>query len=506
MMLSQRLQTRIRSYPPKIVPFAGWTPDRPPFGSEGATVATNVFASESGFRPLPALNPFSDALDARPQGAAAGKDSAGNISFFAGDASKLYSLVNNSFADVSKSGGYSTSDDGTWEFAQFGSRVIATNFDDAVQSYTLGTSSAFADLFTSTNKPKARHGDVVLDFYMMGNTSDTTDGAVPNRVWWTALNNVLDADPSASTQADYQDIPDGGWVQRILGGFQYALVFLETQVQRLYYVGSPLIFDRDPIDRQRGTFIPNSVIGYGALAGFISEEGFMATAGGEAQAIGNNAVDREFLNQFDRAHIARVSSAYDPVSKVMLWAFPGTGHTAGQPNVIFLVHLPTMRWSKAEVNVELILRTMQQGYTLDGLDAVSTDLDALAFSLDSRAWTAGNIKMGAFSTLYKLGFFDGSNLAATIETADYQPNPAGRSRVFMTRPLVDGGTPTSAVASRDKLTDTATFGSAATMNLNGSCTLLSEGRYHRARVTVPAASTWTHAQGVEMHAREAGGR
>ena len=33
-------------------------------------------------------------------------------------------------------------------------------------------------------KPRARHVDVVREFLVLGNTNDTTDGAVPNRVWW----------------------------------------------------------------------------------------------------------------------------------------------------------------------------------------------------------------------------------------------------------------------------------------------------------------------------------
>lgn len=61
------------------------------------------------------------------------------------------------------------------------------------------------------------------------------------------------------------------------------------------------------------------------------------------------------------------------------------------------------RWSQGEVNTELVLRTLSQGFTLDQLDSFG-NLDALAYSLDSRAWTGGEFKLGAFDTSHRLNF------------------------------------------------------------------------------------------------------
>lgn len=508
MNLSQKLMMRARmtakELPPVTEAFQGWAPDKPALGNPGATVATNVIPDHDGFRPFPALNVQTGALTARCQGAYAAKDTAGNVQVYAGDASKLYYLASNAWVDASKAGGYTTATDDVWEFVKFGAKAIATNFGDAVQSISLG-GTTFSDHITSTNKPRARHIASVLDFVMLGNTYDASDGAVPNRVWWSALNDSTDFDPSAATQADYQDIPEGGWIQKIVGGYQYAVVFMETAIRRFYYVGAPLIFQNDPIEANRGTGIPNSVIAHGRTIFFHSEEGFMVTDGAGSQGIGDGKVDREFRDNFDRSYIARVSAAVDPASKIVLWSYPDSS-ASGVPNKILLCHWPSQRWASVDIDIELIVRTMQQGYTLDTLDSVSTDLDSLAFSLDSRAWTGGTIKMGAISTLHKLGFFDGSNLAATIETGEFQPNPNGRSKIYSVEPIVDGGTPTVALASRVKQSDAATFGSASTVNSNGKATLISEGRYHRARVTIPAASTWTWAQGVKVSARRAGGK
>lgn len=481
---------------PKTVGFEGWAPDRPALGNPGLITAKNVVPTGNGFRPFPSLAALTSALTARCQGAAAAKDSAGNIFFYAGDISKLYSLAAGTFSDISKTGGYTTSDDGTWEFAQFGSTIIATNFDDPVQGLTIGSGSDFTDLITSTNKPKARHVDIIGDFVVLGNTFDATDSAKSSRVWWGAINSSVDFDPAASTQSDYQDLPDGGWVQKILGGYQYGLVFQETLVRRMAYVGPPLIFQFDVVDRFRGTPIPNSIIGYGRLAFGISEDGFMAWGGGEGEHIGNEFVDREFWDNFDRAYVARVSAAIDPISKVVIWGFPGEGSAGGVPNKLFLYNWLNHKWAYCDVDHEFQFRAMKQGYTLDELDAFG-NLDTLPFSLDSRAWTGGAVRQAAFDTNHKLGYFDGANLEATLETGEFQIG-SKRATILGVRPIVDGGTPTVAVASRATPQGTATYGSAVAINSHGISPQKSEGRYHRVKMVIPASSTWTHAQGIEI--------
>lgn len=489
---------------PKIIEFGEWLPDRAALGLPGVVIARNVRPCPDGYRPLPGLTAQSDALSARPQGAAAVRDTTGTVYYYAGDASKLYRLFGAAWSDVSKSGGYMTAADSTWEFALFGSTFIATNFDDPVQSQTIGSGS-FADHITSSDKPKARHMDVVREFLVLGNTNDAVDGTRPSRVWWSGINDSDDFTPAASTQCDFQDLPDGGWVQRIVGGVEYGLIFQETMIRRMTYVGSPLVFELVPIDRARGTPIPNSVIGYGRLVFFISDDGFFMTDGiSAAVPIGDEKVDRTFWSQFDVAYASRVSTAIDPVSKVVMWAFPGSGHSSGTPNVIYLYHWPTRRWAESNQSIQWILRALSKGYTLDELDTVSTSIDSLGFSLDSRAWTGNVIKLAGFNTSHVLVFFDGTNLAATIDTGDFQPNPDGLSLVSSLRPLIDGGTVTAQLASRIRVQDSVSYGTAATIDTDGKCSVLDTGRYHRARLNVPAGSTWNHAQGFQITYSNAG--
>lgn len=505
MKLSQALAaSRPMPMASQMVPFGEWLPDLGEYRNPGSTEALNVIPVADGYRPFPGLSDTTGALDARCQGFAAGIDTDGNVTVYAGDASKLYGLGlgTSAWTDLSKGGGYATAEDDTWEYTQFGQTLIATNYGDPVQSITVG-GSQFADLITSTNKPKARHVEVVRDFVVLGNTNDTTDGAKPNRVWWSGINDATDFDPAASTQSDYQDIPDLGWVQRIVGGAEFGLIVCERGIVRMTYVGSPLVFRFDPIDRRRGTPIPNSVVSFGRLCFFISEEGFFVNDGTQSIPIGQNKVDRTFWNQFDLTYRSRVSAAVDPINKLVIWAFPGTGNS-GEANVLFVYNWVDRKWAQVSLDVQCLAQTLSRGLSLDELDAISADLDALPFSLDSRAYAGGEVTTAAFDTSNQLNLFNGSNLAATLETP--LTDLGRRSVVMKLHPYVDGGTVTAKLDGRATLATAESFGSSGSTNANGDITLRSEGRYHKAQVSIAAGGSWTRAQGVEMHMAQAGVR
>jgi hypothetical protein len=66
---------------------------------------------------------------------------------------------------------------------------------------------------------------------------------------------------------------------------------------------------------------------------------------------------------------------------------------------------------------EYLVGISQTGLTLENLDAISASLDALTLSLDSYA-TAVQPQIAQFNGSHVLGFFSGTNLEATIESAE----------------------------------------------------------------------------------------
>lgn len=504
-----------------VVPFGPWLPDLPDYANPGLTTAKGVIPHQSSYLPFPDKVTQSSALNARARGAAAAQDTAGNYFQYVGNETKLYQIQDQAATDKTRititgssttSGSstiapYTTSANDVWEFTVYGSFLIATNYDDPVQFLTIGSSGIFSAHFTSTNKPNAKHIAVVRDQLVLGNTNDSTDGVRPSRVWWSGIGASKDMDPDATTQADFQDLPDGGAVQRIVPGVEYGLIFQEQAIRRLAYVGSPLVYDIYPIDRRRGTPVPNSVIWQGRLVFFITEEGFMATDGAESVSIGANQVDKTFWNQFDVGNRTRVSAAIDPINKLVAWLFPGSGSSAGQPNKLFIYDWQNKKWSEIDIDLQLIAATLTQSFTLESLDSITTDIDdGTLASFDSPQWQGGKYRLSGFDLAHKLVYFTGDNLAARLETGEFQHTPGQRSLLRKLRPLVDGGAVSMALAGRNRLVDTASFGSSVSLNGVGDIWIRNMARYHRARCDVAAGGTWNHAQGVEVHGTGMGDR
>lgn len=498
----------------KILPVSEWTPDLPPL-SDGAANVLNVLPRTSqSYGPFPSLSSYAtSALAARCQGAYSGLDPAGAVHLFAGTSSDLFRMTSSgpTFANVSKSAAaYACPADSMWRFAIFKNRVVATNIVDPIQSFVIGTDTAFADLGGSP--PKARYIASVKNWLVVANTYD---GAyAPWRVHWSAVNNpaswpTAGTSAAAAAQSDYNDtVGEGGWIQGLVGNLGSADmgVFYEHAVWRGVYVGPPAIFDFTQAAGVKGTPAPGSIVQLGGQVCYIGEDGFYSFDGGQATPIGFDKVDKTFFADVDQAYMFRIVGAVDPINKLILWAYPGAGHTQGNPNKILAYHWVTGHWSRAELDVEYIFRALSFGYTLDGLDATGYNMDTLPFSLDSRAWTGGAMLLAGFSTSHVLGFFSGSALAPTVDTREIQPIVGRRTRVVNTRPLVDGGSPSVTLGSREMQTSAKTFGSAAAMNSLGACPLRGSGRYVTGRITLPAASSFTHISGLELDYCDGGSR
>lgn len=490
-----------------MIPIGEFRPDLPDLGNPGATRATNVVPAAGSYRPLSGLVPYSDALVARCQGAFATRSFAANVFNFAGDADRLYHLDGTSWTDVTRAEGgpYGTPADGGWSFGQFGDLVIAVNGVDAPQKWNLGSSAAFSAL--GGNPPLGRFVAIVRDFVVIGRIS-----GFPSRVHWSGINNPETWSPSPTTQADFQTLPDGGWVQGLVGG-EFGIVFQERSIKRMTYVGAPLVFQFDEIARNRGAVAEGSIAHFETTAFFLDNDGFYALIGGQrVEPIGDQKVDRFFWRSVDQGNLHRISAAIDPINKLYILCYPGSGSVNGTPNRLLIYNWTIGRWSEAEIEAEIVYPALSEAsYTLDDLDSVSSSLDALGFSLDSRSWTGGLILLSAFDTRHRMNLFTGPALAATVETGEAQLFPDRRAVVSSVRPIVEGaGSPGSGpsvrLGVRNRTVDGVVWGAGAALNPDGECLVRSAGRYHRARIHLPAGADWEHIQGIEVTAKPEGRR
>ncbi len=481
-----------------IIETGEWLPDLPDFGNKGATIANNVLPEDGGYGPLPRLATIFGTLTTRCQGFFPCRDSAGVVYNFAGDSERLYKLINVSWSDISTSSfSYATATDEYWEFVQWNDRVIATNGTDPLQTTSISNACAFAS--NAGAPPVGKHLAVVKDFVVLGNIS-----GFQNRVQWCAIDNPDSWTITVATQCDFQDIRgNGGQVQRIVGG-EYGTVFQERQIVRMQYVGDPAIFSFEPIDRQRGAWNSASVVPLGDVAFYLSETGFFMFDGSKSVPISNRRMERTFMRDLDIAYVPNVFGAADVERNIVMWIYPGSGNKTGIPNKAVIFNWIINKWSQAEFECELLAAFRSPGYTLEELDNISTDVDALPYSMDSRAYQGGLLSFCGFNTAHKLAVFGGTPLDATVETGEVQHAPGMRSLVRGVRPLVDGDSATVAVGTRDLLSGTHSFNSQVSQNASGICPQRVDSRYHRYRVKT--SGEFRKIQGVEVKFEPGGER
>lgn len=476
--------------------FGPWMPDRPDYRNPGVITATDVFPAATGYTPVKQFVSSTDALDARPRGATQAVDTSGTVFQYTGDATKLYRNISNAWTDATRTvgGAYTTGSDERWEFVAWQDKVLAVNFSDDPQQITMGN----ANFEVLTTDFRARHITAIRDFVVVANTFDSTDGTQTTRVRWSAFNDETDWTVSASTLADFQDLKTehSDRIERIFGG-EFGVIFQTDNTWRMTFVGAPVVFQFDEVLPNVGLIAPGAAAQDGDVIYFLSDRGFFALVNGaQANPIGSGIVDEFVLNDLDKGNLNRISATNDPTSKRIFWAYPGAGNLDGRPNKIVVYDRVFNKWAIIEEDVELIWRAGGTGTTLDALDSISGSIDALGVSLDSSRWVGGAPELGAFDQLFQSGFFDGDPKVGTIETGEIDFHDGGRARLNGFRPIVDGGSFTAQVGTRNSQSDAVTFGPSLTPRPEGRIPTRSNARYHRFRFTL--SGEWTHAVGIQI--------
>lgn len=480
-----------------MIPFGDWLPDQSDLNNPGATVAQNVIPAARGYRPFFGLSEVSAAADNRIRGIYATKNNANTVSIFVGDQGKLYLMNNGTFAlaDVSDAGGYTLTGDEQWRFVRFGNDVISCGSDDDVlQKFTIGTSSAFAAI---SGAPAAKHLAVVRDFVVTANVTYSSN-TYRSRVRWSQINDA-NSWTLGTAQADFQDIADAGHITGLVGG-EFGVVLLEKAIARMQYVGSPLIFTFEKVETSHGCNYPNSVAALGPSQVFyLADDGFFFFNGNQSVPIGAEKVDNFFFDDVNFQYIERLSSVIDPETQTVMWSYADRDST-GEPNRILVYNYAVQKWSIIHIEHEFLGSSLTPNFTLEGLDSLSSSLDALTTSLDSRFYAGGFFQLSA-SKDKKLQTLTGAQLDAVLETTEFEVAPMRHSLIKGVTPYVTSKNevaPTISVqvGSRSRQIDAASFGSAVNLNNDNNCPVRSNGRYHRIRVN--ASGGWRYALGVDV--------
>ena len=102
----------------------------------------------------------------------------------------------------------------------------------------------------------------------------------------------------------------------------------------------------------------------------------------------------------------------------------------------------------------------------------------------------------------KIVTFSGAKATASVATNDIDQ---GRSVMLLARPLVDNGTASVAVASRDLLSNVPEYQTSVAADSEGRMSLRSAGRYHRLKV-IPSGANWSTVIGLDFELASQGAR
>jgi hypothetical protein len=535
--------------PTQRIQFKDWLPDQPSI-LDSVSEANNVTPLAVGYGPFKsAVNYSGAAAEALNNCFAAKVDN--DVAVFAGGNTKLFKLDNDnlSLVDESKAGGYTGTN--RWQFLQFGSLAIASNGSEKIQAFDVNSSTAFAD--ASSDAPIAKYITVVRDFVVAANIGA---GTIPNKVQWSGINDASTWTATATSQSDFQLLPDGGDINGLVGG-EFGIVFLEKAIVRMSYIGTPLIFQFDTISRNVGCIEGNSIAQYSGTAYFLSDDGFYATNGQTLNGIGSEKVDRYFFANANIGDIDSISAAVDPERNLVIWNY---GNVSGGRSLL-IYNFETQKWCEADTDVNYLSTLATSGTTLDGLDSAynvtagafvatkqytirtlgNTDftligavantvgvlftatgagsgtgvaidmeasaaglktLDTIVTNLDDRLYKGGKFLFGGVRDT-RIITFTGIPATANIVTNDLEYGY--NSVLTLIRPSVDNGSASVSVASRRMLDDEITYGATVTASQEDRCAVRSAGRYHRVALT-PTGANWSSAIGMDIDYSEQGTR
>ena len=467
--------------------FGEWLPDQP--GVAGAiTDAVNCYPVANGYAPFNSEYELSNAAGVPLLISFAGKF-AGLTTLFAASSTNLYKYsAGDRDLDPLTTTGYSGIE--FWDTTQFGSKMIAANNSNKLQSFDLSTSTEFTDLAAAA--PEAKFVTVVRDFVVAA-----SEQGLENKVYWSDINDETNWTPSATTQADSQVMPDGGDITGLAGG-EFGIIFLERAIYRMSYSGSPLFFQFDAISRSLGCISSGSIAQYAGLTYFLSDDGFYVCNGQTATSISSEKIDRWFFDDASRVTLqSSISSAVDPIKRLVIWLYK----TQSGFNRLVIYNISLQKWSYCETTADSIASVLTPSVTLEDLDLYSASIDALTASLDDPQWV-GNQLLLAGTSGQKIITFGSTYKTASITTGDID---IGNSVITLARPIVDNGSGSVSVASRRLLADNIAFSTPVPADAEGRCSLRNAGRYQRVKTTATGLN-WKTLVGVNVDIQGQGNR
>jgi len=486
------------------VEFGEWRPDVALLDTKFASEVENVFAGINSYLPFPSLQAFSTVtLPGEVCGMYAARTLGGSWKIYAGTRTKLYTWTAAAWIDVSRTvgGDYNVPFDAMWVFEQSGTKLVAVNQNDDVQVIDIEAGTHFAALAGSP--PRAGHVKQIGDFLFLSNL--TTNNRT---IQWSAINDITGWTVGLNL-SDMQEFPDCGPVQGIAGA-EIGYVVQDRGIRTLQFLpgDTTFIFNFSRVLHDRGSISKYGFTSIGNVLYFVSEDGFYSITGQQVMPIGTDKVNDWWLanSNVDKRNVVQAIAGVN--KPLVVWAYHGSDASQIYDKQI-IFNWSNQRWSKSSLSAQAwaLLATPGLDLDTDGTEPGDALLDSTALPLDSFVYVGGRPLIGAIDPDGHLAALTGPNMPATLETPEVHLIPGSRAFVSDVYPLDDArddATGTVAAATRERLQDAPVWQPPVRIETTGSAAAYSSSRLHRFRRYIPAATVWTHAQGVVAEVQQDG--
>ena len=471
-----------------------YTPDQPPYLNAqddrgtvyGLLTADGCYKIRNGYAPFPQFASLPNgSLGSAPIGGGAYRYTALPY-VFVGNATNIYTYTASGFTSV-QSGLTTTAANGL-RFCPYGAYMLATNASDPIKKFDPGSPSAMTTLAAAA--PTARYLAVVRGFVVAGYA-----GGSPLRVQWSDTGNPATWTTGGSSQAGQYDMPGGGDITGVVGG-EYGLVFQEARILRMTYTGDTSIWQFDEIVSDIGCTIPKSLATVGKISFFWSNRGFMAFDGATLEPIGTEKVDRTFQTLMDRNYTDNISAVIDPARSLYIITIP----SASPPTSALIYNYVEKQWTTAPIASPLMFSALSLSISLESLDAIYGNLDAMTVSVDSTALRGGFPAMMLFDSSNVLGSLSGPNMAATFKDGLKELIPGRRARMTEIRPFTDAPAATVSISGANTLSGTATETNYTGRTSAGVYKVRENWNLSQTKVAIAAGTAWTYFLGYDATA------
>lgn len=311
----------------------------------------------------------------------------------------------------------------SWDFAQYGNWIIATNLADEVQVLKSIDNPTLRFVNIGSAKcPRAKyclvdHGYLILA-YLSYNSQ-----LYYNQIMWSGqeLPESWDYDNPThlDTGADVQDFPDMDGVITGLAkvGAGWA-IFAENSITTAVFSGGSYTFSfNNNVVKNVGCFYPGSLISIGELVFFWSRDSIWEFSQSGVREIGQN-IKRTLFGSLDTSSSLKIQAIPDLSRNMIHWIY--VTNSSLYPNMVLNYNYLDGRFTQTEISCYAAMRGITGGTVSDQLNSANgyPNIDNLHYIIDSL--NAGSqFETIIFDTDGYIKNLSGNILKADIQTGEF---------------------------------------------------------------------------------------